>query len=106
MLRLEVLDLHGNQISEIKNLKAQNELKVLNLAGNEIRSIGIHDLKGLGTLQEMNLRRNLIKNLNGFEETPQLFKLFLSNNEINTLVICHVFYIHLLIFLLVFYFVT
>lgn len=84
MIRLEVLDLHGNQIDEIKNLKNQKELKVLNLAGNEIKSIGIRDLEGLGSLQELNLRRNHIKYLSGFEETPQLFKLFLSNNDINS----------------------
>lgn len=86
MNRLEVLDLHGNRISEIKDLRSQKELKVLNLAGNEIKCIGIRDLEGLCTLQEMNLRRNQIKKLAGFDETPQLFKLFLSNNDINSYV--------------------
>ncbi|XP_065216977.1 leucine-rich repeat-containing protein 49 [Planococcus citri] len=85
MNRLEVLDLHGNRISEIKDLRSQKELKVLNLAGNEIKSIGIRDLEGLSTLQEMNLRRNQIKKLAGFDETPQLFKLFLSNNDVSSI---------------------
>lgn len=84
MSRLEVLDLHGNRINEVQNLKNQKELKVLNLAGNEIKSIGARDLEGLHSLQEMNLRRNQIKSLQGFQETPQLFKLFLSNNEISS----------------------
>lgn len=84
MSRLEVLDLHGNRINEVQNLKNQKELKVLNLAGNEIKSIGVRDLEGLHSLQEMNLRRNQIKSLQGFQETPQLFKLFLSNNEISS----------------------
>lgn len=84
MNRLEVLDLHGNQIIEIRELKSQKELKVLNLAGNEIKYINIRDLEGLCTLQELNLRRNQIRKVDGFEETPQLFKLFLSNNNINS----------------------
>ncbi len=84
MTRLEVLDLHGNQITEIRNLRNQKELKVLNLSGNEIKIIDARDLEGLGTLQEMNLRRNQIKRLDGFTETPQLLKLFLSNNDITS----------------------
>lgn len=84
MTRLEVLDLHGNRITEIQNLKNQKELKVLNLAGNEIKNIGLRDLEGLHSLQEMNLRRNQIRTLQGFHETPQLFKLFLSNNDISS----------------------
>jgi leucine-rich repeat-containing protein 49 len=83
LTKLEVLDLHGNQITQVGRLSALCELKVLNLAGNQIRVIGSSDLQGLHSLQELNLRRNRIRRLLGFAETPQLQKLFLSNNELH-----------------------
>ena len=33
--KLDVLDLHSNEITEIKGLESQTELRVLNLAGNK-----------------------------------------------------------------------
>ncbi|XP_054279143.1 uncharacterized protein LOC128997528 [Macrosteles quadrilineatus] len=85
LMKLEVLDLHGNQISQVGGLSSLCELKVLNLAGNQIRSLGVADLQGLSSLQELNLRRNRLKRLQCFGETPQLQKLFLSNNEIQSI---------------------
>ena len=76
--------MHGNKITQVGGLAALSELKVLNLAGNQIRVVGATDLQGLQSLQELNLRRNRIKCLLGFAETPQLHKLFLSNNELQT----------------------
>ncbi|XP_031843342.1 uncharacterized protein LOC116431698 isoform X2 [Nomia melanderi] len=80
--KLEVLDLHGNQILQVSDLENLASLKVLNLAGNNIKAIGYHDFQGLTSLKELNLRRNKIKRLLGFGETPQLQKLYLSNNNI------------------------
>ena len=80
--RLEVLDLHGNQITAVSGLSFLSELKVLNLAGNQIRAVGATDLQGLRNLQELNLRRNRLRKLLGFGDTPHLVKLFLSNNEL------------------------
>ncbi|XP_033321178.1 uncharacterized protein LOC117217588 isoform X3 [Megalopta genalis] len=80
--KLEVLDLHGNQILQVSDLENLTSLKVLNLAGNNIKAIGYHDFQGLTSLKELNLRRNKIKKLLGFGETPQLQKLYLSNNNI------------------------
>ncbi|KAE8750420.1 hypothetical protein FOCC_FOCC002714 [Frankliniella occidentalis] len=82
--RLEVLDLHGNQITSVQGLSFLCELKVLNLAGNQIRSVGATDLQGLRNLQELNLRRNRLRKLLGFGDTPHLVKLFLSNNELSS----------------------
>jgi len=36
LTKLDVLDLHGNQIRDIENLGHLSELRVLNLAGNQI----------------------------------------------------------------------
>ncbi|XP_071647710.1 uncharacterized protein [Temnothorax longispinosus] len=82
LLKLEVLDLHGNQIQHITGLENLSSLKVLNLAGNNIKTIGCNDFRGLISLKELNLRRNKLKRLLGFDETPQLQKLYLSNNDI------------------------
>ena len=81
--KLEVLDLHGNQITQISGLDELSSLKVLNLAGNNIKVIGCNDFQGLTSLKELNLRRNKIKKLLGFGNTPQLQKLYLSNNDIH-----------------------
>ncbi|KAG6800879.1 leucine-rich repeat-containing protein 49 [Apis mellifera caucasica] len=81
--KLEVLDLHGNQIVQISDLNNLISLKVLNLAGNNIKIIGHNDFQGLTSLKELNLRRNKIKKLLGFDETRQLQKLYLSNNDIH-----------------------
>ncbi|XP_011632432.1 leucine-rich repeat-containing protein 49 isoform X2 [Pogonomyrmex barbatus] len=82
LFKLEVLDLHGNQIQQITGLENLSSLKVLNLAGNNIKIVGCNDFRGLTSLKELNLRRNKIKKLLGFEQTPQLQKLYLSNNDI------------------------
>lgn len=82
--KLEVLDLQCNQIQQITGgLEGLSSLKVLNLAGNNIKTVGSNDFQGLTLLKELNLRRNKLKKLLGFGETPQLQKLYLSNNDIH-----------------------
>ncbi|XP_034933792.1 leucine-rich repeat-containing protein 49 isoform X2 [Chelonus insularis] len=83
LIKLEVLDLHGNQIVQVSGLENLTSLKVLNLAGNNVKMIGFNDFHGLTSLKELNLKRNKIKKLLGFNETPQLQKLYLSNNDIH-----------------------
>lgn len=82
--RLEVLDLHGNQIGQVSGLASLQELKVLNLAGNQIRNIGVKDLQGLDSLQELNLRRNRLRKVLGCGDMNNLGKLFLSNNDLQS----------------------
>jgi leucine-rich repeat-containing protein 49 len=67
---------------QVSGLEESSVLKVLNLAGNNIKNIGYNDFQGLASLKELNLRRNKIKKLLGFENTPELQKLYLSNNDI------------------------
>ncbi|CAH1107640.1 unnamed protein product [Psylliodes chrysocephalus] len=85
LLNVEVLDLHGNQITQVGGLSNLVGLKVLNLAGNQLRVIGVKDIQGLISLQELNLRRNRLKKLLGFSEVPNLVKLFLSNNDLQSI---------------------
>ncbi|XP_059474299.1 leucine-rich repeat-containing protein 49 [Neocloeon triangulifer] len=82
--RLEVLDLHGNQLTSLTGLNPLSELKVLNVAGNQLRVVSESDLKGLGALEELNLRRNRIRRVEGVAHAPKLAKLFLSNNNIHS----------------------
>ncbi len=58
MTKLDVLDLHGNQIEKVENLGHLEELRVLNLAGNNITHV--NNMAGMEALAELNLRRNKI----------------------------------------------
>lgn len=62
-------------------------MKVLNLAGNQIKCIGPTDLQGLVSLRELNLKRNRLRKLLGFQHTPKLQKLYLGNNDLQRYVL-------------------
>lgn len=80
---LRVLDLHGNRVTNISHKICRlQELKSLNLAGNALRQIQSGDFAGLQNLRELNLKRNRIKRLNGFEDLQHLERLWLCNNDI------------------------
>ncbi|EAA01243.5 AGAP002013-PA [Anopheles gambiae str. PEST] len=80
---LRVLDLHGNKISNISGKICQlQELKSLNLAGNALRQIQTHDFAGLFSLKELNLKRNRIKKLFGFDDLHHLERLWLCHNDL------------------------
>lgn len=76
------MDLHGNRIIKVGGLSNQSELKVLNLAGNQIKSMAPSDLQGLISLRELNLKRNRLRKLLGFQNTLKLQKLYLGNNDL------------------------
>lgn len=80
---LRVLDLHGNKITNITQKICQlQELKSLNLAGNSLRSINCDDFKGLVQLKELNLKRNKIKKMAGFDDLRCLERLWLCHNDL------------------------
>lgn len=80
---LRVLDLHGNKISQISQKICQlHELKSLNLAGNALKQIQVDDFKGLLNLKELNLKRNRIKKIHGFEDLRSLERLWLCHNDL------------------------
>ncbi|XP_023939956.1 leucine-rich repeat-containing protein 49 [Bicyclus anynana] len=85
LVKLEVLDLHGNKITKVGCLSNQSELKVLNLAGNQIKCMGPTDLQGLVSLRELNLKRNRLRKLLGFQNTMKLQKLYLGNNDLQSI---------------------
>lgn len=80
---LRVLDLHGNKITNIAQKICQlQELKSLNLAGNYLRLVHVDDFKGLFNLRELNLKRNKIKRIHGFDDLRSLERLWLCHNEL------------------------
>ncbi len=100
--RLDVLDLHNNEIASTSGLNSLASLRILNLAGNRLVSLG--DLGNMTGLHELNARRNEIGDLarrggaRGDLVDPRIFpeprlppnlrRIFLSHNKIAAA--CHV----------------
>lgn len=95
MHRLDVLDLHDNELDTAAGLEAAGpSLRVLNLSGNRLACVG--PLAHLSGLTELNLRRNEIAALSllpapgggaaGDSLPPGLKRLFLSFNRLPSLV--------------------
>uniref|UniRef100_A0A8C2INR0 Leucine-rich repeat-containing protein 49 n=1 Tax=Cyprinus carpio TaxID=7962 RepID=A0A8C2INR0_CYPCA len=81
LTKLDVLDLHSNQISQIENVSRLSKLRLLNLSGNRITRV--ENLQGLNCLTELNLRHNSITSVTDVENLPRLQRLFLSSNSIS-----------------------
>lgn len=80
---LRVLDLHGNKISNIsQKICRLQELKSLNLAGNLLKQISPNDFRELFSLKELNLKRNRIKKITGFDDLRNLERLWLCHNDL------------------------
>lgn len=79
--KLDVLDLHSNNIRKLEGLETLNELRVLNLAGNHIQIV--ENVSALTSLTELNLRRNNVYKIHELDRLPALQRLFLSHNNIN-----------------------
>ncbi|MCU0393325.1 MAG: leucine-rich repeat domain-containing protein [Thermoflexibacter sp.] len=80
MIKLESLDLGGNQISDIQPLRKLKKLKKLNLGLNYITNIS--PLQNLKQLLDLNLQLNEIKNISILSNLVYLEKLELGGNEI------------------------
>ncbi|EEY65583.1 Outer Dynein Arm Light Chain 1 [Phytophthora infestans T30-4] len=80
--KLDVLDLHSNEIEQMQNLNELKELRVLNLGGNMISAV--ENIDKLMLLTELNLRRNRIRRIGAIGTLPSLLRLFLSNNKLET----------------------
>ena len=78
---MDILDLHGNQISVLTNVNRLSNLRVLNLAANVLKKLPC--LEGLSSLEELNVKRNRIsKIVSEFNHVKKLERLYLSNNEL------------------------
>ncbi|OWZ08480.1 Outer Dynein Arm Light Chain 1 [Phytophthora megakarya] len=80
--KLDVLDLHSNEIEQMENLNELKELRVLNLGGNMISTV--ENIDKLMLLTELNLRRNRITRIGSIGNLQSLLRLFLSNNKLET----------------------
>ncbi|XP_032291510.1 leucine-rich repeat-containing protein 49 [Drosophila virilis] len=81
---LRVLDLHGNKLTSLgSRISCLHQLKSLNLAGNQIRQINQQDFHGLRCLRELNLKRNKLRRINGFQHLLALERLWLCHNELH-----------------------
>lgn len=88
LTNLEVLDVHGNSISEIpEGIHALVSLRSLTLAGNQLRAVPFHTLASL-PLTELNLNRNRISGRLlplGFEGFALLKSLDVSANALTSI---------------------
>ena len=81
LVNMDILDLHGNQISVMTNLNRLASLRVLNLAANALKKVP--SLEGLSSLQELNVKRNRISKIaSQTGHARKLERLYLSNNEL------------------------
>lgn len=78
---LDILDLHGNQITALTGVSRLRTLRVLNLAANSLKKLP--SLDGLLALEELNAKRNRIsKIVPEVALAKRLERLYLSNNEL------------------------
>ncbi len=67
-------------LSEIQGLGAASNLKILNLASNDLESV--NELLVLNQLEELNLESNKLTSLKGFEKLINLQKINLRRNQV------------------------
>ncbi|XP_013197746.2 lutropin-choriogonadotropic hormone receptor [Amyelois transitella] len=82
--QLRALDVKGNQLERVPELRACAELRVLELSDNQISWLGGEALRGLARLHDLLLARNRLRALprDAFRHTPRLQVLNLEENEI------------------------
>jgi len=79
LIKLEYLDLSGNQISDLNPLSNLLQLQYLDFFSNQI--VNINPLANLILLQELDLSFNKIRNLTPIKDLINLLRLYLSSNE-------------------------
>ncbi|CAM9327369.1 unnamed protein product [Chrysoparadoxa australica] len=101
LTKLDVLDLHSNSIEQMGGMDMLRDLRVLNLAGEQLRSLPqcwlppagnairvVQNIRNLQCLTELNLRRNLIEQVHELHLLPAMKRLFLNYNRIKSLDDC------------------
>merc|ERR1711977_631904 len=69
-----------NKITEIKNLEALQNLKILSIQSNRIRSLTPSSLTSLPRLEELDISHNQISSLAGLEGLKELEEVWASYN--------------------------
>jgi len=82
---LDVLDLHSNSLENLNGLDNLHALRVLNVSSNCLRGISAAEIADLGSLSELNARRNKIAQVEGVSGLPSLKQLHLSSNQLTQL---------------------
>jgi len=86
---LEILDLHGNNISALpSNIGQMGRLRILNIDENALESLPFQSLSSL-PLSELSVRKNKLTGVlveTEVESLPQLQSLDCSNNQLNHLI--------------------
>ncbi|MFX0137145.1 MAG: leucine-rich repeat domain-containing protein [Candidatus Hodarchaeota archaeon] len=78
---LQIIQIHGTEISKIEGLDKLSNLLELHLYGNKIKKI--EGLENLSQLKVLNLSYNQINRIEGLENLSQLQKLLLEGNQIS-----------------------
>ena len=79
-----MLDLNDNRILKIDNLGALRNLRVLNLSNNLVTSLDM-PFPALKVLQELNMRKNFVNEINNMGNLAALQRLYLSNNNLTSI---------------------
>ena len=85
---LKIIDISGNNFSNIKYFKNMNlsKLEVMNMSNNKIDNIDVLEYMNLQNLKELYLQKNIIKDVKVLLKTvlPKIKLIRLENNQINT----------------------
>ncbi len=82
-VKIVIIGLEVERISDIIGLEDLTELKYLDLSGNQIREINF--MENFPKLEYLRLKENQIKEIKGLEKLTNLTELYLSNNQITVI---------------------
>ncbi|XP_077477908.1 leucine-rich repeat-containing protein 9 [Stigmatopora argus] len=82
LTNLKVLFLQGNEITQVEGLEGLHQLKELVLDRNRIRGLYENSFISQGSLMELHLTENRIRELNHLYPLVELHKLFLGMNKL------------------------
>ena len=82
MMKLKILDLKSNRLTNISNLSSLTQLEELYLSHNAITSIPAASLSSHHRLRVLDISNNRISNLENLSANTQLEDFWASHNEI------------------------
>ncbi|KAF0700692.1 Aste57867_8746 [Aphanomyces stellatus] len=85
LFKLKTLQLHGNKIARIENLKTCRHLTYLDLSRNRITGAWTTALQSLAALEFLNLSDNQISSIGSLDNLSKLEELNLAGNSLSSL---------------------